>query len=98
MTNLLNQTDRAKQAGATVELGGKRINREGFYLEPTILAGITEDNPFYREETFGPVASFYTVDTEDDAVRLANGTPYGLGGSVPTADLECGRHPCRENR
>jgi succinate-semialdehyde dehydrogenase/glutarate-semialdehyde dehydrogenase len=59
--------------------GGRRIDRPGFYLEPTILTNITPENPIYKEELFGPVASFYTVKDEAEAVRIANDTPYGLG-------------------
>jgi succinate-semialdehyde dehydrogenase/glutarate-semialdehyde dehydrogenase len=88
---LLDQIERAKAGGATVVVGGRRIDRPGFYLEPTILTGITEDNPIYREELFGPVAAFYSVKDEAEAVRVANGTPYGLGASVFTADTERGR-------
>jgi succinate-semialdehyde dehydrogenase/glutarate-semialdehyde dehydrogenase len=88
---LLDQIERAKAGGASVAIGGRRIDRPGFYLEPTILTGITEDNPIYREELFGPVAAFYTVKDEAEAVRVANGTPYGLGGSVFTGDTERGR-------
>ena len=72
-------------------LGGSRIDRPGFYLEPTILTGIDESNPAYTTEFFGPVASFYVVDSDDEAVRLANDTPFGLGASVFTADTARGR-------
>ncbi|MCE4370740.1 NAD-dependent succinate-semialdehyde dehydrogenase [Xanthomonas hortorum] len=88
---LLDQIDRARKAGAKVVVGGKRIDRPGFYLEPTVLTDIAQDNPIYAEELFGPVASFYVVADEAEAVRLANATPYGLGASVFTADIERGR-------
>lgn len=88
---LLDQIDRARSAGATLVLGGNRIERPGYYLEPTILSGIAESNPIYREELFGPVASFYVVDDEAQAIRLANATTFGLGASVFTADLGRGR-------
>ena len=86
LTGLLSQIDRAKSNGATVELGGHRIDRPGFYLEPTILTNVAPENPAYFEEFFGPVVQLYVVDSVEDAIALANGTPFGLGGSVFTAD------------
>ncbi len=91
MKGLLHQIDTAKKGGAKVVLGGGRVSRPGFYVQATILAEIDKDNPIYRQELFGPVASFYVVDTEDEAIELANATPFGLGGSVFTADLDRGR-------
>jgi succinate-semialdehyde dehydrogenase/glutarate-semialdehyde dehydrogenase len=91
MNGLLHQIDVARNAGAKVVLGGGRVNRSGFYVEATILTEIGKENPIYRQELFGPVASFYVVDTEDEAIELANATPFGLGGSVFTADLDRGR-------
>jgi succinate-semialdehyde dehydrogenase / glutarate-semialdehyde dehydrogenase len=88
---LLAQIELARKNGATVAVGGKRIDRPGFYLEPTVLTNVTENNPIYKQELFGPVACFYVVEDETEALRLANATPYGLGGSVFTADLERGR-------
>jgi succinate-semialdehyde dehydrogenase/glutarate-semialdehyde dehydrogenase len=88
LTQLLEQIERATAAGATLVCGGKRIDRPGFYLEPTLLTNISEDNPLYREETFGPVLSLYIVNDEEEAIRVANGSPYGLGGSIFTADLD----------
>jgi succinate-semialdehyde dehydrogenase / glutarate-semialdehyde dehydrogenase len=87
---LLKQIATAKKAGATVALGGKRIDRPGFYLEATILTDIDPSNPIYLQELFGPVLSFYVVDSEEEAIELANAVPYGLGGSVFTADLARG--------
>ena len=88
---LLNQIDLARQGGAKIVLGGKRIDRPGYYLEPTILTDISTDNPIYTQELFGPVAALYVVDSEEEAVTLANATPFGLGASVFTADIERGR-------
>jgi succinate-semialdehyde dehydrogenase/glutarate-semialdehyde dehydrogenase len=88
---LLAQIEAAKKGGATLALGGKRINRPGFYIEPTVLTDIAESNPIYTDELFGPVASFYVVDDEAEAIRLANATPFGLGASVCTADIARGR-------
>jgi succinate-semialdehyde dehydrogenase / glutarate-semialdehyde dehydrogenase len=91
MKGLLHQIEEAKKAGARIVLGGGRLDRPGFYVEATILADISKSNPIYTQELFGPVASFYVVDDEDEAIELANATPFGLGGSVFTGDLEHGR-------
>jgi succinate-semialdehyde dehydrogenase/glutarate-semialdehyde dehydrogenase len=72
-------------------LGGKRVNRPGAFMEPTILTGIDKKNPAYYEELFGPVASFYRVKNEQAAIDLANDSPYGLGGSVFTENIERGK-------
>lgn len=88
---LVEQIGRAKAGGATVAAGGHRIDRPGFYLEPTILTDVHEENPVYREELFGPVAMIFTVKDEDEAIALANDTPYGLGASVFTADADAGQ-------
>ncbi len=88
---LLAQVDRAVKRGATVLLGGKRIDRPGSFMEPTILTDIRPDNPAFREEFFGPVALFFRVNDEAEAIRLANDSDFGLGGSVFTADVARGR-------
>lgn len=88
LVTLLNQIKKAKACGATVAYGGERINRDGFYLEPTIITNIAKDNPLYREETFGPIASLYVVKTEEEAIDLANATPFGLGAAVFGGDVK----------
>lgn len=88
---LLDQIRLARKEGGKIVFGGERIHRSGFYLEPTVLAGITEENPIHAQELFGPVASFRVVENENEAVHLANATPFGLGASVFTADIERGR-------
>lgn len=77
-------------------LGGGRVNRPGFYVEATILADIDKKNPIYKQELFGPVASFYVVKDEAEAIEVANATPFGLGGSVFTGDLDRGRRVAEE--
>ncbi|KQS10194.1 succinate-semialdehyde dehydrogenase [Curtobacterium sp. Leaf183] len=82
---LQEQLEAATAQGATVETGGERI---GNAFTPTVLTGVTADNDAYREEFFGPVAAVYRVADEDDAVRLANDTPYGLGSYLFTTDAD----------
>ncbi|BCQ28647.1 NAD-dependent succinate-semialdehyde dehydrogenase [Caballeronia sp. EK] len=87
LQGLLTQIDEARAAGARIVHGGKRVERDGFYLEPTIITDIAEANPLFQQEAFGPVLSFYIVDSEQEAIRLANATKYGLGGYVFDADV-----------
>ncbi|HEX9982522.1 MAG TPA: NAD-dependent succinate-semialdehyde dehydrogenase [Thermoanaerobaculia bacterium] len=75
-------------AGAKLLTGGKRIGDRGHFYAPTILSDIPESAPAYGEETFGPVASLFRVDSVDEAVRIANATTFGLGASVWTNDDE----------
>jgi succinate-semialdehyde dehydrogenase/glutarate-semialdehyde dehydrogenase len=82
---LEDQVRRAVEQGATVVAGGKR---NGNYFEPTVLTDITPENDIYREELFGPAAQVYRVPSEEEAVALANDTPFGLGSYVMTNDLE----------
>ncbi|HET8558774.1 MAG TPA: NAD-dependent succinate-semialdehyde dehydrogenase [Gaiellaceae bacterium] len=82
---LEDQVKRAVDQGATVVAGGKR---NGNFFEPTVLTDITPDNDVYREELFGPVAQVYRVRSEEEAVALANDTPFGLGSYVMTTDPE----------
>jgi succinate-semialdehyde dehydrogenase/glutarate-semialdehyde dehydrogenase len=86
LTDLLKQVDTAVAHGAKVALGGKRINRPGSFMEPTILTDVKPDNPAFRDEFFGPVALFFRVKDEDEAIALANDSDFGLGGSVFTKD------------
>ena len=79
---IADQVKRAVDGGAKILLGGKRVNREGAYMEATILTDVTPDNPVFYEEFFGPVALFFKVKNEEEAIALANDSPYGLGGSV----------------
>ena len=91
LVKLLDQVKRAVDKGATLVMGGNRINRAGFFMQPTIITNIKPDNPAFREEFFGPVALFFRVKNEDEAVALANDSDFGLGGSVFTADVARGK-------
>ncbi len=88
---IADQVKRSVDAGATVLLGGKRVDRPGAFMEPTILTDLKPEMAAYYEELFGPVASFYRVKDEQAAIDLANDSPYGLGGSVFTQDIERGK-------
>ena len=80
---LEDQVDRAVAQGAKVVIGG---SRDGAYYPPTVLTDVTADMDAYREEFFGPVGVVYRVATEDEAVRLANDTSFGLGSYVYSND------------
>jgi succinate-semialdehyde dehydrogenase/glutarate-semialdehyde dehydrogenase len=80
---LADQLRRAVDQGATLVAGGMR---DGNYYSTTVLTGLTTDNEIYHEELFGPVASVYRVSSEDEAIQLANDTPFGLGSYVFTTD------------
>jgi len=86
----------AIQGGAKVLMGGQRLGRPGYFLEPTILTDIKADNPAYYQEFFAPVALIFRVKNEEEAVKLANDSPYGLGGSIITKDIERGKRIARQ--
>ena len=97
LENLLKQVDSAVEHGARVVVGGKRIDGyAGAFMQPTVITDIREDNPAFKEEFFGPVALFFRVANEDAAVALANDSPFGLGGSVFTQDIERGKRVARK--
>ena len=85
------QVKKAVAEGASLVLGGKRPDRAGAFMEPTILTDIKPNMAVYYEELFGPVAAFYKVKDEAAAIKLANDSPFGLGGSVFTEDVERGK-------
>ena len=88
---IADQVERAVDAGAKILIGGKRVNREGAFMQATILTNILPGNPVFYEEFFGPVALFFKVKNEEEAIALANDSPFGLGGSVFTQDIERGK-------
>jgi succinate-semialdehyde dehydrogenase/glutarate-semialdehyde dehydrogenase len=85
---LQEQLDRAIAQGAEVVAGGERDEN---FFPTTVLTGISPDNDAYREEFFGPVASVYRVGSEEEAIELANDTPFGLGSYVFSDDPEQAR-------
>jgi len=80
------QVRKTVAAGARVVIGGERLDRRGSFYPPTILADIAKDSPAYHEEFFGPVALLFRVRDIDEAIALANDTPFGLGASAWTND------------
>ncbi len=91
LIQLLGQVERAVSKGAKVVIGGKRVDRPGSYMQPTIMTDIKPDNPAFRDEFFGPVALFFRVKDEEEAIILANDSDFGLGGSVFTKDIARGK-------
>ena len=86
LDRLTGVVERAVARGARVLTGGRRVEAlaPGYYMEPTILEGVSPDDELSQEEQFGPVACLYRVADFDEAVRLANGTTFGLTGAIHT--------------
>jgi len=80
------QVKKSVAAGARLATGGEKLDREGFYYAPTVLTDIPPQSPAARDELFGPVASVFKAKDITDAIRIANGTPFGLGASAWTRD------------
>jgi succinate-semialdehyde dehydrogenase/glutarate-semialdehyde dehydrogenase len=85
---LEDQVMRSVKSGANILCGGKRIPGEGFYFEPTVLANVLPNTPAYEEEIFGPVAALIKTVDEEEAIEIANDSPFGLGASLWTSDKE----------
>jgi succinate-semialdehyde dehydrogenase/glutarate-semialdehyde dehydrogenase len=94
------QVKAATRVGARILTGGERMVGEGNYFEPTVLAGVPRTSAVYREELFGPVAMLFRVQDLNEAIEIANDTPFGLAASAWTrdpaeqqrlvAELQCG--------
>ncbi len=90
------QVKRSVQAGAKVAAGGLAPERRGYFYRPTVITNVTPDSPVFREETFGPVAAIIRARDAEDAVRLANDTPFGLGASLWTRNIDKARSLARD--
>ena len=71
---------------AKLETGGKRVGTKGFFVEPTVFSGVTNEMVIGREEIFGPVASVLKFSTEEEAIAMANDTSYGLAAGIHSRD------------
>ncbi|MGP8473913.1 aldehyde dehydrogenase family protein [Burkholderia sp. PR2] len=87
LDSVLGRVDAGVQAGAEVVMGGGRVSREGYFVEPTILLTSDRNNPAYREEIFGPVLTATPYDDLDELPSLANDSEYGLAAHIYTRDL-----------
>ena len=88
----------AANEGAKIITGGHKLNRPGWFLEPTIIDAVTADMTIASEEVFGPVLSVLTAKDEDEAIRIANGTPYGLVNGIFTKDIDAANRAARQLR
>src|SRR5258707_9121786 len=93
IADLERQVSESVQLGARPLVGGKRVNGDGYYFEPTVLVGVRPGMPVYHEETFGPVAAGIRVSGEARALRVANDSHFGLGSSIWTTDVDRGAQP-----
>ncbi|AAV93415.1 betaine-aldehyde dehydrogenase [Ruegeria pomeroyi] len=87
MNIVLGYVDKGKAEGARLVYGGTRLDRDGFYLLPTVFADVTDDMTIAREEIFGPVMSVLDFDTEEEVLERANATEFGLAAGVFTRDI-----------
>ena len=87
LQTILSHIDAAKSAGAHIALGGSRMDRAGMYIEPTVVTGVQPHMAIAQEEVFGPVLAVLTFKDLGDAVKLANGTLYGLSAAVWSQDF-----------
>ncbi|NMO02133.1 aldehyde dehydrogenase [Gordonia sp. TBRC 11910] len=83
---VLGYIDAARADGATIEIGGEAVDRPGFFVEPTLISGVDNSAAIAQEEVFGPVLVILPYDGDDDAIAIANDSPYGLSGAVYGTD------------
>ncbi|WP_456443434.1 NAD-dependent succinate-semialdehyde dehydrogenase [Caldithrix abyssi] len=96
--DLERQVEKSIEQGARLLLGGKAIEGPGNFYPPTVLTDVKKGMPVYEEETFGPVAAIIPVQDEDEAIAVANDSPFGLGASLWTKNIEKGKTLAREIR
>ena len=88
----------AERDGAKLVTGGHRLNTPGSFLAPTIFSDVTSDMEIAQTEVFGPVLAVLKTTSEADAIRIANGTDYGLVGGIFTADIDAAHKAARHIR
>ncbi|MEW6603306.1 MAG: NAD-dependent succinate-semialdehyde dehydrogenase [Thermoproteota archaeon] len=93
---LAKQVEDAKTKGGKVLTGGRPVNREGFFYEPTIISNVSHNMEVVREEVFGPAAPIIIVNNEEEAIREANNSEFGLGASIWTGDIDRGIRLARQ--
>ena len=87
MKNMLGSVERAKAAGAAILTGGHRLERDGFFVAPTILEDVGPNDEISRSELFGPITCLYRVKDFEEAVAIANDSPFGLTASIHTKNI-----------
>jgi aminomuconate-semialdehyde/2-hydroxymuconate-6-semialdehyde dehydrogenase len=100
MNKILSFFKLAKEEGGTILTGGKRVFMDGdqatgYYIEPTIIEGLSEGCRTNQEEIFGPVITITSFDTKEEAVALANSTDYGLSATIWTQDIDTSNYLSR---
>jgi aldehyde dehydrogenase (NAD+) len=88
MNRVLDYIDVGRREGAQAIAGGERLGSRGYFIQPTVLAGVTDTMRVAQEEIFGPVVSVLSFADEDEAIGLANGTDYSLAGAIWTRDID----------
>jgi len=89
LIDTLDEQINASQArGAAILAGGRRLERQGYFYEPTLIAGVTPEMPVFSDETFGPAAALIRASDADEAIAMANNSRFGLGSNLWTRDLD----------
>jgi succinate-semialdehyde dehydrogenase/glutarate-semialdehyde dehydrogenase len=88
LTELEMQVKQSVEKGAVILCGGNRISGQGFFYEPTIIGNVKKDTPAYNDEIFGPVASLIKAENEEETIKIANDTQFGLGASIWSNDIK----------
>jgi aldehyde dehydrogenase (NAD+) len=96
MERVLGYIDAGRTGGAETICGGGRAGNQGYFVEPTVFAGVTRDMRIAREEIFGPVVAVMRFSEEEEAIELANATDYSLAGAVWTSDIDRGHRVSRQ--